>query len=194
LLAWLASATVVTASVRRTLIIKAFLKPHLPRFIAPLTLRRRQLRQVLTRQIPVRLEFDGALQELVRGGHVAALLRDHSKVVVEARIVRCLTSCCLTRCLRLCQIPLRDVGMALGFSEETIDRVSDNLDVHATDDLTALPTLRSTFGDQLDSPRWQQWLKLASAIQGYPRHLGNPQRRLCDQQAAADRSDSRRAG
>ena len=67
---------------------------------------------------------------------------------------------------------VRDVGMALGFSEETIDRVSDNLDVHAAHDLTALPTLRSTFGDQLDSPRWQQWLKLASALQGYPRHLG----------------------
>jgi error-prone DNA polymerase len=67
---------------------------------------------------------------------------------------------------------VRDVGMALGFSDETIDRVSDNLDVHTADDLTSLPSLRSTFGDQLDSPRWQQWLKLASALQGYPRHLG----------------------
>lgn len=67
---------------------------------------------------------------------------------------------------------VRDAGLALGFSEETIDRVSDNLDVHAADDLTALPALRATFGEQLDSPRWQQWLKLASALQGYPRHLG----------------------
>ena len=30
---------------------------------------------------------------------------------------------------------VRDVGMALGFSTETIDRVSDNLDVHSADDL-----------------------------------------------------------
>ncbi len=67
---------------------------------------------------------------------------------------------------------IRDVGMALGFAAETIERVGDNLDVHAAADLTSLPALRSTFGDQLDSPRWQQWLKLASAIQGYPRHLG----------------------
>lgn len=42
----------------------------------------------------------------------------------------------------------------------------------ATNDLTALPALRVIFGSQLDSPRWQQWLKLASAIEGFPRHLG----------------------
>jgi len=67
---------------------------------------------------------------------------------------------------------VRDVGLALGFSTETIDRVSDNLDVHSAADLTTLPNLRSTFGAQLDAPRWQQWLTLASALQGYPRHLG----------------------
>jgi len=67
---------------------------------------------------------------------------------------------------------VRDVGMALGFSTETIDRVSDNLDVHSADDLSMLPGLRSTFGAQLDSLRWQQWLTLASTLQGYPRHLG----------------------
>ena len=67
---------------------------------------------------------------------------------------------------------VRDVGMALGFSTETVDRVSDNLDVQSSADLSALPGLRSTFGDQLDTPRWQQWLKLASTLQGYPRHLG----------------------
>jgi error-prone DNA polymerase len=67
---------------------------------------------------------------------------------------------------------IRDVGWALGFPREIIDRVSDSLDVQAAGDLTALPGLRATFGSQLDSPRWQQWLKLASAIQGFPRHLG----------------------
>ena len=67
---------------------------------------------------------------------------------------------------------VRDVGMALGFSTETIDRVSDSLDVHSADDLSTLSGLRSTFGAQLDAPRWQQWLTLASTLQGYPRHLG----------------------
>ncbi len=67
---------------------------------------------------------------------------------------------------------VRDVGMALGFPNETIDRVSDSLDVHAADDLAALPGLRAAFGSQVDSPRWQQWLRLASAIEGFPRHLG----------------------
>ena len=44
---------------------------------------------------------------------------------------------------------IRDVGMALGFSTDTIDRVSDNLDVQPSHDLMALPSLRSTFGEQL---------------------------------------------
>ncbi|CAG0960666.1 hypothetical protein GPROT1_00784, partial [Gammaproteobacteria bacterium] len=67
---------------------------------------------------------------------------------------------------------VRDVGMALGFSTETIDRVSDSLDVQSSADLSASSSLRSTFGAQLDAPRWQQWLTLASTLQGYPRHLG----------------------
>lgn len=67
---------------------------------------------------------------------------------------------------------IRDVGMAFGFSTKMIDRVSDAIDVHSTDDLSASPSLRSAFGDQLDSPRWQQWLKLAAALEGFPRHLG----------------------
>ena len=67
---------------------------------------------------------------------------------------------------------IRDVGMALGFSAETIDRVGEAIDVHSADDLSALPSLRSAFGDQLNSPRWQQWLRLAGALDGFPRHLG----------------------
>jgi error-prone DNA polymerase len=67
---------------------------------------------------------------------------------------------------------VRDAGMALGFPTEMIDRVSESLDVQAAGDLTALPRLRATFGSQVDSPRWQQWLKYASALQGFPRHLG----------------------
>jgi DNA polymerase III alpha subunit len=50
--------------------------------------------------------------------------------------------------------------------------VSDSLAVQAANDLSALPGLRATFGSQVDSLRWQQWLKYATAIQGFPRHLG----------------------
>jgi error-prone DNA polymerase len=67
---------------------------------------------------------------------------------------------------------IRDVGMALGFPNEMIDRVSDSLDIQAAADLTVSSGLRATFGPPVDSPRWQQWLKYATAIQGLPRHLG----------------------
>jgi error-prone DNA polymerase len=68
---------------------------------------------------------------------------------------------------------IRDVGMALGFSTEIIDQVSGNLDTHFAADLTTLPNLRSVIPEaQLASPRWQQWLSLATAIEGFPRHLG----------------------
>lgn len=67
---------------------------------------------------------------------------------------------------------LRDVGMVLGFSGEVIDRVCETVDVHSSQDLASLPGLRSTFGAQLDSFRWQQWLALASRLDAFPRHLG----------------------
>lgn len=68
---------------------------------------------------------------------------------------------------------VRDVGMALGFSTEIIDQVSGNLDAQFAANLTTLPNLRSVIPEaQLASPRWQQWLGLASAIEGFPRHLG----------------------
>jgi error-prone DNA polymerase len=66
----------------------------------------------------------------------------------------------------------RDVGMVLGFSEETIDRVSDSLDAHSAADLPASASLRGAFGAQLDTPRWKQFLTLAAALDGFPRHLG----------------------
>ncbi len=67
---------------------------------------------------------------------------------------------------------IRDVGMALGFSEETLDQISDRIDTHNAAGLPTSPSLRAVFGAQLDSPRWQQLIALASAIDGYPRHLG----------------------
>ena len=76
---------------------------------------------------------------------------------------------------------VRDVGMALGFSEETLDQISERADIHTEQspsfggnaaDLPASPSLRAAFGAQLDSPRWRQLIALASAIDGYPRHLG----------------------
>jgi error-prone DNA polymerase len=67
---------------------------------------------------------------------------------------------------------VRDVGMALGFSEETLDQISERVDTHNAADLPASPSLRSGFGAQLDSPRWRQLITLAAAIDGFPRHLG----------------------
>jgi len=67
---------------------------------------------------------------------------------------------------------IRDVGMVLGFPDEMLDRVSDGVDSPGASGLPSSPTLRSVFGSQLDSPRWQQFLKLAAALDNYPRHLG----------------------
>ena len=67
---------------------------------------------------------------------------------------------------------LRDVGLVLGFSNEVIDRVCGTVDVHSSADLASLPSLRAAFGGQLDTLRWQQWLALASRLDGLPRHLG----------------------
>lgn len=67
---------------------------------------------------------------------------------------------------------VRDVGMVLGFSEEILDRISANAGVRAAADLPNSAALRSTFGAQLDTPRWQQLISLAAAIDSFPRHLG----------------------
>ncbi len=67
---------------------------------------------------------------------------------------------------------VRDVGMVLGFPEETLDRISDAIDEHNAADLPSSPGLRARFGAQVDSPRWQQLLTLAARLDGYPRHLG----------------------
>ena len=67
---------------------------------------------------------------------------------------------------------VRDAGMALGFPDEVLDRISANIEGHAAAHLPAMESLRVAFGDQLDSPRWQQLLALAAALDGLPRHLG----------------------
>ncbi len=67
---------------------------------------------------------------------------------------------------------IRDVGMALGFSDETLDRASKNLDSHSAANIETSSTLRAAFGDQIDSARWQQLLKWTAAIDAFPRHLG----------------------
>jgi error-prone DNA polymerase len=62
---------------------------------------------------------------------------------------------------------VRDVGMVLGFPSETLDRVSASVEGHS-----ASAGLRATFGGQIDTPRWQQFLSLTAALDGFPRHLG----------------------
>ena len=67
---------------------------------------------------------------------------------------------------------IRDTGMALGFPEDILDRISDNIEGHAAGRLPTMESLRAAFGTQLDAPRWQQLLTLAAALDGVPRHLG----------------------
>jgi error-prone DNA polymerase len=62
---------------------------------------------------------------------------------------------------------VRDVGMVLGFPSEVLDRVSASVEGHS-----ASAGLRATFGGQIDTPRWQQFLSLTAALGGFPRHLG----------------------
>ena len=58
---------------------------------------------------------------------------------------------------------VRDVGKALGISKELLDRISEQLDSHSTA-LHNSARLREVFGDLVDSPRWQQLLMYATAI------------------------------
>lgn len=66
---------------------------------------------------------------------------------------------------------LRDVGMALGFPEETLQHLSASVDDHAAANLPSSPGIRAVLGEQVESPRWQQFLRLAAALDGFPRHL-----------------------
>jgi len=65
---------------------------------------------------------------------------------------------------------LREVGKVFGFSLEQIDRLSSIVSWWDTLDATTLARLREAGFDPKDS-RVRQCLKMAAAIQGYPRHL-----------------------
>jgi error-prone DNA polymerase len=67
---------------------------------------------------------------------------------------------------------VRDAGMALGFSDEMLDRISANIEGHTATRLPTMESLRAAFGAQVDSPSWQQLLSLAAALDSFPRHLG----------------------
>ena len=67
---------------------------------------------------------------------------------------------------------LRDVGFALGFDEELLQRVSAGMDDYSAAALPQSESLRATLGDDFHSPRWQQLLQLAARLEGFPRHLG----------------------
>ncbi len=67
---------------------------------------------------------------------------------------------------------LRDVGKVLGFSGAVLDRVSAAADTHSAVGLPDSEGLRSAFGPQLDSRRWQELVTYAAALDSFPRHLG----------------------
>lgn len=67
---------------------------------------------------------------------------------------------------------LRDVGFALGFDEGLLQRASAGLDDYSAVALPQSESLRATLGEDFNSPRWQQLLRLAARLDGFPRHLG----------------------
>lgn len=67
---------------------------------------------------------------------------------------------------------LRDVGLALGFSDETLDRLSEAVDTHAATRLPESESVRAALGSKRDGRRWEQLLTLAAQLDGFPRHLG----------------------
>jgi error-prone DNA polymerase len=85
------------------------------------------------------------------------------------------------------RMAIRQIGKALGFPDDLIDRLARSVDrwfteeiehtVHqvfppsAPDGEAVLPTLAPAHLDLLASPSWRHFLRLCREVQGFPRHL-----------------------
>ena len=66
---------------------------------------------------------------------------------------------------------IRDVGKALGFAPEALDRVAKHTDFRGAGHVSA-ETLRDILDEDADTARWQSLFDLCRQIDGFPRHLG----------------------
>jgi error-prone DNA polymerase len=67
---------------------------------------------------------------------------------------------------------LRDAGKAMGFAPELLDRVAKSLDLHRASELTAEALSHILPSEELESPLWQELLRICRQMEGMPRHLG----------------------
>jgi error-prone DNA polymerase len=66
---------------------------------------------------------------------------------------------------------IRDVGKALGFAPEALDRVAKSIDFRRAGHVTA-ESLAGILGESANTSRWQMLFELCRQIDGLPRHLG----------------------
>ena len=66
---------------------------------------------------------------------------------------------------------IRDVGKALGFAPEALDRVAKSVDFHSAGKVDA-ERLSAVLGEDADTERWQTLFELCRQIDDVPRHLG----------------------
>ena len=67
---------------------------------------------------------------------------------------------------------LRDVGLALGFEKDTLQNATAVLDDHSASSLPESKSIRAILKEDFYSPRWQELLRIAALLEGFPRHLG----------------------
>lgn len=67
---------------------------------------------------------------------------------------------------------LRDVGLALGFEKDTLQNATTVLDDRSASSLPESEGIRAIIKEDFHSPRWQELLRMAALLEGFPRHLG----------------------
>jgi error-prone DNA polymerase len=69
------------------------------------------------------------------------------------------------------RMAIRQVGKALGFPPDLIDRLAKGVDRWFADAQEANADIAAEAPDRMDSRLWQHFLRLVEEIQGFPRHL-----------------------
>ena len=67
---------------------------------------------------------------------------------------------------------LRDVGLALGFDKDILQNSITVLDDRSASSLPESEGIRTIIKEDFYSPQWQELLRIASLLEGFPRHLG----------------------